>query len=68
MMVGSERTMLILATSSQQLAACADRRTLNVTKKLQNAPTLMELHSASAKVGTSNTTRWTTPAEVFLFK
>lgn len=67
MMVGSERTMLILATPSQQLAACADRKTLNVTRKLQNAPTLMELHSASAKVGTSNTTRWTTPAEVLLF-
>lgn len=67
MMVGSERAMLMLATPSQQLAACADRRTLNVTRKLQNAPTLMGLLSASAKVGTSNTTRWTTPAEVLFF-
>lgn len=51
----------------QQSAACAGRKTLNVTRKLQNAPTLMESRSASAKVGTSNTTRWTTPAEVLLF-
>lgn len=66
-MVGSERTVLTLAASSRQLAACASRKTPNATRKLLNAPTLMGSRSANAKVGTSNTTRWTTPAEVLLF-
>lgn len=67
MVVCSERNVLFLAVSSQQLAACASRRTPNVTRRLLSAPTSMGLRSASAKAGTSNTTRWTIPAEVLPF-